>query len=207
MGGIIGKKLGMTSVFNPTGDQVVCTVIEAGPNVVTQVRSEETDGYEAVQLGYGERKERRTSKALQGHFAKANTTPKRKLVEFREFGLDVELGQEVTLGDLFAEGERINVVGTSKGKGFQGVVKRHGFGGVGMRTHGQHNRGRHAGSIGQSSYPSRVFKGTRMHGQMGNDRVKVKNLQVVRILPEHNLILVEGAVPGPKGSFLELHKQ
>ncbi|HET6568488.1 MAG TPA: 50S ribosomal protein L3 [Rhodothermales bacterium] len=207
MSGIIGKKLGMTSVFNPAGNQVVCTVIEASPNVVTQIRTEETDGYEAVQLGFGDKKERRTSKALQGHFAKAKTTPKRKLTEFRGFGIDVELGQEVALGDVFTEGERINVVGTSKGKGFQGVVKRHGFGGVGMRTHGQHNRARHPGSIGQSSYPSRVFKGTRMHGRTGSDRVKVKNLQVVQILPEHNLILVKGAVPGPKGSFLELHKR
>lgn len=207
MSGIIGKKLGMTSIFNPAGNQVVCTVIEAGPNVVTQVRTDETDGYEAVQLAYGEKKEKRTSKALQGHFAKAKTTPKRKLTEFRGFENEVALGQEINIGDLFTEGERIDVVGVSKGKGFQGVITRHGFGGVGMRTHGQHNRARHPGSIGQSSYPSRVFKGTRMHGRTGNDRVKVKNLQVVQILPDHNLILVKGAVPGPKGTFLELHKR
>lgn len=207
MSGLIGRKLGMTSIYDQAGNQVVCTVIEAGQNVVTQIRTEEVDGYSAVQVGYGEKKEKRTTKALKGHFAKAGTTPKRKLVEFRDYDLEVSLGQEISVSDLFEQGERIDVVGVSKGKGFQGVVKRHGFGGVGMQTHGQHNRVRAPGSIGQSSFPSRVFKGTRMHGRKGNDRVKVKNLQIVQILPEHNLILVKGAVPGPKGAFLELHKK
>lgn len=207
MSGLIGRKLGMTSIFNSAGNQVVCTVIETGQNVVTQIRTDEVDGYSAVQIGFGEKKEKRTTKALKGHFAKAGTTPKRKLVEFRGYDADVNLGQEVSASDLFTEGEKIDIVGISKGKGFQGVVKRHGFGGVGMQTHGQHNRGRAPGSIGQSSYPSRVFKGTRMHGRTGNERVKVKNLQIVQILPEHNLILVKGAVPGPKGAFLELHKK
>lgn len=197
----------MTSIYDQAGNQIVCTVIEAGQNVVTQIRTEEVDGYSAVQVGYGEKKEKRTTKALKGHFAKAGTTPKRKLVEFRDYDLEVSLGQEISVSDLFEQGERIDVVGVSKGKGFQGVVKRHGFGGVGMQTHGQHNRVRAPGSIGQSSFPSRVFKGTRMHGHKGNDRVKVKNLQIVQILPEHNLILVKGAVPGPKGAFLELHKK
>jgi len=207
MSGLIGRKLGMTSIYDQAGNQIVCTVIEAGQNVVTQIRTEEVDGYSAVQVGYGEKKEKRTTKALKGHFAKAGTTPKRKLVEFRDYDLEVSLGQEISVSDLFEQGERIDVVGVSKGKGFQGVVKRHGFGGVGMQTHGQHNRVRAPGSIGQSSFPSRVFKGTRMHGHKGNDRVKVKNLQIVQILPEHNLILVKGAVPGPKGAFLELHKK
>lgn len=207
MSGLIGRKLGMTSIYDQAGNQIVCTVIEAGQNVVTQIRTEEVDGYSAVQVGYGEKKEKRTTKALKGHFAKAGTTPKRKLVEFRDYDLEVSLGQEISVSDLFEQGERIDVVGVSKGKGFQGVVKRHGFGGVGMQTHGQHNRVRAPGSIGQSSFPSRVFKGTRMHGRKGNDRVKVKNLQIVQILPEHNLILVKGAVPGPKGAFLELHKK
>jgi len=207
MSGLIGRKLGMTSIYDQAGNQIVCTVIEAGQNVVTQIRTEEVDGYNAVQVGYGEKKEKRTTKALKGHFAKAGTTPKRKLVEFRDYDLEVSLGQEISVSDLFEQGERIDVVGVSKGKGFQGVVKRHGFGGVGMQTHGQHNRVRAPGSIGQSSFPSRVFKGTRMHGRKGNDRVKVKNLQIVQILPEHNLILVKGAVPGPKGAFLELHKK
>lgn len=207
MSGLIGRKLGMTSIYDQAGNQIVCTVIEAGQNVVTQIRTEEVDGYSAVQVGYGEKKEKRTTKALKGHFAKAGTTPKRKLVEFRDYDLEVSLGQEISVSDLFEQGERIDIVGVSKGKGFQGVVKRHGFGGVGMQTHGQHNRVRAPGSIGQSSFPSRVFKGTRMHGRKGNDRVKVKNLQIVQILPEHNLILVKGAVPGPKGAFLELHKK
>lgn len=205
MSGIIGRKVGMTSVFDAAGDSVVCTVIEAGPNVVTQVKDEASDGYAAVQLAFGEKKEKRTSSALQGHFDKAGTTPKRKLVEFR--GIEAELGDEVRVEDLFTEGEIIDVVGVSKGKGFQGVVKRHGFRGVGMRTHGQHNRERAPGSIGQSSDPSRVFKGMRMAGRMGGERVKVQNLRVVQILPEHNLILIEGAVPGPKSGFVELYKK
>ena len=205
--GMIGKKLGMTSIFDDAGNNVACTVIEAGPNVVTQVKTGETDGYEAVQLGYGEKKAKRTSKAMQGHFEAAGATPKRKLREFREFEGEVDLGDEVRLEEIFEEGERIDVAGISKGKGFQGVVKRHGFSGVGMQTHGQHNRQRAPGSIGASSYPSRVFKGMRMGGRMGNARVKVTNLQVVRIFPEHTLILVKGAVPGPTGSFVELYKQ
>ena len=206
MSGMIGKKLGMTSIFDEAGNNVVCTVIEAGPNVVTQVRDADRDGYEAVQLGFGEKKEKRTSQALRGHFDAAGTTPKKQVVEFRDYTQEVALGDEVRVEDLFVVGELIDVVGTSKGKGFQGVVKRHKFGGVGMQTHGQHNRQRAPGSIGQSSDPSRVFKGMRMAGRMGNARVKVKNLQVVRILPEHNVILVKGAVPGPKNGFVELHK-
>ena len=208
MSGMIGKKLGMTSVFDAAGNSVVCTVIEAGPNLVTQVKAEDgRDGYNAVQLGFGEKKPKRTSRALQGHFEAAGTGPKRKLTEFRDFAGDVALGDEVRAEDVFVEGEKIDVVGTSKGKGFQGVVKRHGFGGVGMQTHGQHNRQRAPGSIGQSSDPSRVFKGMRMAGRMGGDRIKVKNLRVVRILPDHNLVLVSGAVPGPKNSYVELHKK
>ena len=207
MSGIIGKKLGMTSVFDAAGNNIVCTVIEAGPNVVTQVKDDATDGYTAVQLAFGDKKAKRTSKALQGHFDKAGTTPKRKLSEFKNFTQEVALGDEVRVADLFAEGEIVDVVGISKGKGFQGVVKRHGFGGVGMATHGQHNRGRAPGSIGQSSDPSRVFKGMRMAGRMGSDRVKVKNLRVVRILADHNLILIKGAVPGPKNAFVEVLKK
>jgi large subunit ribosomal protein L3 len=205
MSGILGRKLGMTTVFDDMGNQVVCTVIEAGPCVVTQVRTPDTDGYSAVQLAFGEKKAKRTSKAMQGHFQAAGTEPKRHLVEFRDYGRDVNLGDEVTLEGLFDAGQKVNVIGTSKGKGFQGVVKRHNFRGVGMQTHGQHNRGRAPGSIGQASSPSRVFKGVRMAGRMGNDRVTVKNLRVVRVLPEKNLILVRGAVPGPKKSIVQIH--
>jgi len=208
MSGIIGKKLGMTSVFDETGRNIVCTVIEAGPNVVTQIKEADgPDGYDAVQLGFDEKRVKSTTKALQGHFTKATTTPKKKLVEFREFALDVALGEEIRVDRVFTVGEQIDVVGISKGKGFQGVMRRHGFGGVGGATHGQHNRLRAPGSIGASSDPSRVFKGMRMAGRMGNDRVKVKNLRVVRILPDHNVILIKGAIPGPKGSFVELHKK
>lgn len=208
MSGMIGKKLGMTSIFDDAGRNIVCTVVEAGPNAVTHVKTEDgKDGYSAVQLGYGEKKDKHTTKALQGHFAKAGTAPKRKLVEFRNYSADVSLGDELRVDALFAEGETIDVVGTSKGKGFQGVVKRHGFSGVGMGTHGQHNRQRAPGSIGASSWPSRVFKGTRMAGRTGGDRVKVKNLRVVRILADSNLILIKGAIPGPKGSFVELLKK
>ena len=208
MSGIIGRKLGMTSVFDAAGNSVVCTVVEVEPNLVTQVKTADgRDGYDAVQLGFGEKKIKRTSKALQGHFEAAGTGPKRRVTEFRDFSSDAGLGDEVRAEDLFAEGEIIDVVGTSKGKGFQGVVKRHGFRGVGMQTHGQHNRQRAPGSIGQSSDPSRVFKGMRMAGRMGGDRVKVKNLRVVRILTDHNLVLVSGAVPGAKKSFVELHKK
>ena len=200
----------MTSVYGADGRNVACTLVEAGPCVVTQVKSEDADGYTAVQLGWGERKEKNTPNALKGHFAKAKTSPKRKLVEFRDFKVEFEgeikLGQEIKVGDVFKEGDFLDAVGTSKGKGFQGVVKRHGFGGVGDRTHGQHNRERAPGSIGGASYPSRVFKGMRMAGQMGNKRVKVLNLQVVKIIPEDNLILINGSIPGPKNSTVILEK-
>ena len=205
--GLIGRKLGMTSVFDDAGDQLVCTVIEAVPNVVTQVKTVETDGYSAVQLATGEKKLKRTTKALQGHFEAAGTTPKRKLVEYRDFDLDVSLGDEVSASDLFERGERVDVSGTSKGKGFQGVVKRHNFRGVGDATHGQHNRQRAPGSIGAGSDPSRVFKGMRMAGQTGNKRITTRNLRVVQVMADQNLILLEGAVPGPKGSVIEIRKK
>lgn len=209
MSGMIGKKLGMTSIFDEAGRNVVCTVIEATPNLVSQVKSSDgKDGYDAVQLAIGERKARRTTKALAGHFKAAGSdTAGRKVREFRDFTVGVELGGSISATDLFAEGETIDVVGISKGKGFQGVMKRHGFGGVGGATHGQHNRLRAPGSIGASSDPSRVFKGTRMAGRTGGDRVKTKNLTVVRILADSNLILVKGAIPGAKGSYVELHKK
>lgn len=208
MSGMLGKKIGMTSVFDEMGNNIPCTVIQAEPNVVTQVKQADgADGYTAVQLAIGEKKEKRTSSALKGHFGKANTTPKRKVKEFKKFENTFELGDEVLLEDIFAEGDVIDVRGVSKGKGFQGVVRRHGFKGVGDRTHGQHNRERAPGAIGQSSSPSRVYKGMRMGGRMGGDNVTMKNLRVVRILPDHNLILVRGAVPGPKGGFVELYKK
>jgi len=208
MSGILGRKIGMTSVFDDAGNNVVCTVIETGPCVVTQIKTDETDGYRAVQLAFGDKKEKNTTKALQGHFEAAGTTPKRHLVEFRNYpGLDdLSLGDEIAVGDVLAEGDRVHVVGTSKGKGFQGVVKRHGFGGVNDATHGQHNRQRAPGSIGQASDPSRVFKGTKMAGRTGGDRVTVKNLRVVRVFPEKNLLLVNGAIPGAKKGFVEIRK-
>lgn len=205
MSGIIGKKIGMTTIFN-NGAAVPCTVIEAGPCVVTQVRTEETDGYKAVQLGFGEKKEKRTTKALLGHFKKANTTPKRKLVEFKEFEKEFALGDTIKVEDVFTEGEFVDVSGNTKGKGFQGVVKRHGFGGVGQTTHGQHNRARHPGSIGACSYPARVFKGLKMAGRMGNTKVTIQNLQVLKLFPEKNLIIVSGSVPGGKNGVVTLHK-
>lgn len=205
MSGIIGKKVGMTSLFNADGKNIPCTVIEAGPCVVTQLRTVDKDGYSAVQLAYDEKKEKNTSKALQGHFAKANTTPKRKLVEFKTFEDEKVLGDQVTV-DIFAEGDFVDVVGTSKGKGFQGVVKRHGFGGVGGQTHGQHNRLRAPGSLGASSWPSRVFKGMRMAGRMGGDRVKIQNLEILKVYPEQNLLVVSGSVPGAKGSYVIVDK-
>ncbi len=205
MSGIIGKKLGMTSMFDADGKNIPCTVIEAGPCVVTQVRTMEKDKYSAVQLAFGEKKDKHTTGALKGHFAKANTTPKRKLVEFKGFEQELNLGDIVKV-DLFAEGEFIDVVGISKGKGFQGVVKRHGFSGVGWATHGQHDRQRAPGSLGASSFPARVFKGMRMAGHMGVDRVKVKNLKVMKVIADKNLILIKGAVPGPNGSMLLLEK-
>lgn len=208
MSGILGRKIGMTSVFDDNGNNVVCTVIETGPCVVTQIKTDETDGYRAVQLAFGDKKEKNTTKALQGHFEAAGTTPKRRLTEFRDYpGLDdLSLGDEIAVGDVFAEGDRVHVIGTSKGKGFQGVVKRHNFGGVNDATHGQHNRQRAPGSIGQASDPSRVFKGTKMAGRTGNDRVTVKNLRVVRIFPDKNLLLVKGAIPGAKQGFVEIRK-
>ena len=210
MPGIIGRKVGMTSVYGPQGENIACTVIEAGPCVVTQVKNVETDGYRSVQLAFGEKKEKKTPKALLGHFKKAATTPKRNVVEFRDFRVEfegiAELGKEIKVADVFAVGDFLDAVGTSKGRGFQGVVKRHGFSGVGGQTHGQHNRLRAPGSMGNASFASRVIKGKRLGGRMGNDRVKIMNLQVVRILPEQNLIVVTGSVPGPKNSTVILQK-
>ena len=205
MPGIIGKKIGMTSVYDANGKNVACTLIQAGPCVVTQVKNLEKDGYQAVQLGYDDKKEKNTPKSLQGHFKKANTTPKRKLVEFT-FNKELALGDVVRVADVFAEGEFVDIVGKSKGKGFQGVVKRHGFGGVGQATHGQHNRLRAPGSVGAASYPSRVFKGLRMAGRMGNKRVTIENLKVLKVLPENDLILVSGAIPGAKNSYVIIKK-
>jgi large subunit ribosomal protein L3 len=205
MSGIIGKKVGMTSVYNAEGKNIPCTVIEAGPCVVTQVRTVEKDGYEAIQLAYDEKKEKNTSKPMKGHFAKAGTTPKRKLVEFKGFA-DAKVIGDVLNVELFSEGDLVDVVGTSKGKGFQGVVKRHGFAGVGGQTHGQHNRLRAPGSLGASSWPSKVFKGMRMAGRMGGDRVKIQNLQILKVYPEQNLLVVSGSVPGAKGSYVILEK-
>jgi large subunit ribosomal protein L3 len=205
MSGIIGKKVGMTSIFDAEGKNIPCTVIEAGPCVVTQLRTAEKDGYKAIQLAFDDKKEKNTTNQLKGHFAKANTTPKRKLVEFKTFEDEKSLGDTVTV-EIFAEGDFVDVVGTSKGKGFQGVVKRHGFAGVGGQTHGQHNRLRAPGSLGASSWPSRVFKGIRMAGRMGNDRVKVQNLQVVKVYAEQNLLVITGSVPGAKGSYVIVDK-
>jgi len=203
MPGLIGKKIGMTSVFGADGRNIPCTVIEAGPCVVTQIRTVEKDGYAAVQLAYDEISEKHASKALKGHFEKAGTTPKRKLVEFKaDFEQELKLGDTLTVADIFEGVAYVDVVGTSKGKGFQGVVKRHGFAGVGGQTHGQHNRLRHPGSLGACAWPSRVFKGTRMAGHMGNARVTVFNLEVIKVMPENNLIVVKGSVPGAKGSYV-----
>ena len=205
MPGLIGKKIGMTSVFGADGKNIPCTVIEAGPCVVTQVRTVEKDGYEAVQLAYDEKSEKHTSAPMKGHFEKAGTTPKRKLVEFpTDFKGELKLGDTITVTDVFEGVEFIDVIGTSKGKGFQGVVKRHGFAGVGGQTHGKHNRLRHPGSMGASSWPSRVLPGMRMAGHMGNERVKVQNLTIVKLIPENNLVVVKGSVPGAKGSYLIL---
>ncbi len=203
MSGIIGKKIGMTSIYDAAGKNIPCTVIEAGPCVVTQVKTREKDGYDAIQLAFDDKKEKHTSKALRGHFAKSGVAPKKIVREFTRFeaGHQKKFGDVLTV-DIFVEGEFIDVVGISKGRGFQGVVRRHNFSGVNDATHGQHNRMRAPGSIGASSYPSRVFKGMRMAGRMGGQRVKMINLQVVRIIPEKNLILVKGAVPGPNGSYV-----
>ena len=205
MPGLIGKKIGMTSVFSADGKNVPCTVIEAGPCVVTQIKTLENDGYEAVQVGFSEKKEKATNKPEKGHFAKANVTPQRYLVEFKGLGNDVKLGDVFTV-DMFNGTEWADVIGTSKGKGFQGVVKRHNFGGVGQSTHGQHNRLRAPGSVGACSYPAKVFKGTRMGGRMGGNRVTVQNLEVLKVIPENNLILVKGSVPGAKGSIVIVNK-
>lgn len=192
-------------MYDADGKNVACTIIQAGPCVVTQVKTEAKDGYSAVQLGFGERKEKNTPAPLKGHFKKAKTTPKRKLAEFADFAEELKLGDEVN-ADIFMEGEFIDVAGKTKGKGFQGVVKRHGFGGVGQATHGQHNRGRAPGSIGAASYPARVFKGMRMGGQTGNQKATFENIQVLKVMPEQSLIVVKGSVPGPNGSFLILEK-
>lgn len=200
----------MTSIYDSDGRSIPCTLVEAGPCVVTQLKNNDTDGYSAVQLGFGEKKDKNTPKALKGHFSKAKTTPKKKVVEFRDFRQDVDnpisLGQEITIGDVFEEQDFVDVIGTSKGKGFQGVVKRHNFGGVGQATHGQHNRLRAPGSIGACSFPSRVFKGIKMAGRTGGDRVKVLNLKVLRVIADKNLVLVSGSVPGAKNSYLILEK-
>ena len=205
MSAILGRKVGMTSIYNEAGTQTIVTVIEAGPCVVTQVKTADgPDGYAAVQLGYQDKKAKHTTKALAGHFEAVSTAPKRHLVEFRDYGFAVEAGQTVTVADIFSEGQKVAVSGTSKGKGFQGVVKRHGFRGVGDATHGQHNRQRAPGSIGQASSPSRVFKGLKMAGRMGGERVTVKGLRIVRVLADNNVILVKGAVPGPINGIVEI---
>ena len=206
MPGMIGRKIGMTSIIDSAGRAVACTVIQAEENVVTQIKTKETDGYEAVQLAFGDKREKNTTSPMMGHFKKANTTPKRKLREFKEFDQDLALGQSLKVDEIFAEGEFVDITGISKGKGFQGVVKRHGFAGVGAATHGQHNRARHPGSIGACSFPSRVFKGLRMAGRMGGDQVKVENLRIMKIFPEKGLIVVKGCIPGPKKSFVFIEK-
>ncbi len=205
MPGLIGKKVGMTSVFSAEGKSIPCTVIECGPCVVTQVKTKETDGYEALQLGFDEMNEKHTTKPLSGHFKKAGTTPKRKLVEFSGFETEHKLGDVLDV-TFFEDAAFVDVIGTTKGKGFQGVVKRHGFAGVGEATHGQHNRQRKPGSIGACSTPSRVFKGMRMGGRMGGDRVTIANLQVLKVIPENNLLLVKGSIPGTKGSYVIIEK-
>ena len=204
MEGIIGKKIGMTSIYTEAGKSVPCTLVEAGPCVVTQIKTEEIDGYNAVQIGFDEAKEKNSTKAAIGHAKKANTTPKKKTVEFLGYR-DKQLGDSIT-SEIFEEGEYVDVTGTSKGKGFQGVVKRHGFHGVGGQTHGQHNRGRAPGSIGAASTPSKVIKGMKMAGRMGGERVSVLNLQVMKILVEKNILVLKGAIPGAKGSYVVVHK-
>lgn len=206
--GMIGKKVGMTSIFDDEGNNVACTVIEVAPNVVTQVKSEDgPDGYDAVQLSAFDKKEKNVPNALVGHFDHAGAAPKRVVVEFRNFGEEVALGDEVHVEDIFVEGELVDVVGVTKGKGFQGVMKRHGFSGVGMATHGQSDKARHPGSVGASADPSRVFKGTRMGGRTGNERAKIQNLEVLQILSDSDVILIKGSVPGPKSGFVELYKK
>ncbi|MCZ2224028.1 MAG: 50S ribosomal protein L3 [Chitinophagales bacterium] len=205
MKGIIGKKIGMTSIFAPDGKQTACTIIEVAPNVVTQVKTIETDGYNAVQLAVGDKKEKHSTKAEINHFAKASTSAKQFTKEFRDYSITKNIGETVSV-EIFQEGEKVDVVGTSKGKGFQGVVKRHGFAGVGEASHGQHDRQRAPGSVGGSSYPSRVFKGMRMAGRMGGDRVKMKGLKVLKVFPEKNYILISGSVPGHNNSIVLIQK-
>ena len=205
MSGLIGRKIGMTSIFDESGKNIPCTIIEAGPCVVTQVRTVENDGYEAIQLGFDDKSEKKAIKAAHGHFKKAGTAVKRKVVEFKGFDSEVKLGDSITV-DHFTEGEFVDVSANSKGKGFQGVVKRHGFGGVGQTTHGQHNRLRAPGSIGAASYPARVFKGMRMAGQMGNKKVKVQNLKVLKVVPEKNLLVIKGCIPGHKNTYVIIRK-
>jgi len=206
MNGLIGKKIGMTSIFNEQGTNIPCTVIEAGPNFVSQIKTEDTDGYNAVQLAFGERKQKRVTNALSGHYKKAGIPSANKLVEFRDFSLEKSTGDKISVEDVFEEGDVVNAIGVSKGKGFQGVVKRHGFAGVGQATHGQHNRLRAPGAIGACATPSRVFKGMKMGGRMGGNRVKTMNLKIVKIFPEKNILLIKGAVPGHKGSIIIIEK-
>ncbi|MBL7776044.1 MAG: 50S ribosomal protein L3 [Saprospiraceae bacterium] len=206
MNGLIGKKIGMTSIYDATGKNVACTIIEAGPCVVTQVLSPEKDGYSALQLAYGERKPSKTPAAMAGHFEKAGTAPKHQVLEFRDMNLNKALGDLVTVEDVFQEGDKVSIVGTSKGKGFQGVVKRHGFGGVMEQTHGQHNRLRAPGSLGNSSFAAKVMKGMRMAGQTGNKRVKVRRLKVLKVFPEQNILVIKGAIPGHKGAYVVIEK-
>jgi len=205
MSGLIGRKIGMTSIFDENGKNIPCTVIEAGPCIVTQVRTKEVDGYEALQLGFDDKAEKSTIKALQGHFKKAGTAAKKRVVEFQGFEEEYKLGDAITV-EHFEEGEFVDVSGTSKGKGFQGVVRRHGFAGVGQATHGQHNRLRAPGSIGAASYPARVFKGMRMAGRMGGNTIKVQNLRVLKVVPNKNLLVVKGAIPGHKNSYIIIEK-
>ncbi|GAB4493161.1 MAG: 50S ribosomal protein L3 [Saprospiraceae bacterium] len=205
--GLIGKKIGMTSIYDNNGKNVAVTIIEAGPCVVTQVRTEENDGYTALQLAFGDRKTKNTPKPLMGHFRKAGLEePLHKVQEFRNMSISKNLGDEVTVADIFAEGDKVVVTGTSKGKGFQGVVKRHGFGGVMQQTHGQHNRLRAPGSLGNSSFAAKVMKGMRMAGRMGNERVRVRRLQILKVFPDQNLILIKGAIPGHKGAYVTIEK-
>ncbi|PWH09973.1 50S ribosomal protein L3 [Bacteroidetes bacterium SCGC AAA795-G10] len=205
MSGLIGKKIGMTSLYDNSGKNVACTVIEAGPCFVSQIKSKETDGYQAVQLAYDDKSEKKVTNSELGHFKKANINVKKKLVEFRNFDLEKNLGDKISV-ENFTEGEFVDVSALSKGKGFQGVVKRHGFGGVGQATHGQHNRLRAPGSIGAASYPARVFKGMRMAGQMGNQKVKILNLRVIKVIPEKNLLILRGSIPGPKNAYVTIEK-
>ena len=205
MSGLIGKKVGMTSIFDENGKNIPCTIIEAGPCVVTQVRTKEVDGYDALQLGFDAKAEKRATKAELGHFKKAGTSVKKKVVEFQGFEDNYKLGDTITV-DFFTEGEFVDITGVSKGKGFQGVVRRHGFGGVGQTTHGQHNRLRAPGSVGASSYPSRVFKGMRMAGRMGAEKVTVQNLKVLKVVAEKNLLVVKGCIPGHKNAYVTIHK-